>query len=101
MNSQRQPVVYTSIDSLNLNLGVKNDVVNVPNKLRYSKLLSSYRDKLAFVGDVPALLKSPRLSNSTKKTRSSGRITSLGQPGHGDATIVAKKTKKVNKRKPV
>lgn len=73
----------------------------VPNRLRYSKLLNSYRDKLAFVGDVPALLKSPRLSNSTKKTRSSGRITSLGQPGHGDVTTLAKKTKKVNKRKPV
>ncbi len=68
----------------------------VPNRMRYSKLLNTYRDELAFVGDLPQLLK-PLQNN--KKTRSSGRITSLGQPGHGDDLIVAKKAKKVNKRK--
>ena len=73
-------------------LGKLNKII-VPNRMRYSKLLNTYRDKLAFVGDVPKLFKK---SESTKKTRSSGRITSLGQPGHSDTKIVAKKTKKVN-----
>ena len=35
--------------------------------------------------------------NANKKTRSSGRITSLGQPGHGDTSNIAKKNKKVNR----
>jgi len=72
----------------------------VPNRFRYSKLLNTYREKLAFVGDVPKLLKPNGTVKKTsiKKTRSSGRITSLGQPGHGDKKIVAKQRRKVNKR---
>ena len=65
----------------------------VPNRMRYSKLLNSFRDRLAFVGDVPKLLNEIQ---TNKKTRSSGRITSLGQPGRGDTKNIAKKTKKVN-----
>lgn len=74
----------------------KLEKIIVPNRMRYSKLLNTYRDELAFVGDIPRLLK-PHTTN--KKTRSSGRITSLGQPGHGDVDTVAKKSKKVNNRK--
>ena len=58
----------------------------VPNRFRYSKLLNTYKGKLAFVGDVPNLFKIQEI----KKTRSSVRITSLGQPGHGDKSIIAK-----------
>lgn len=68
----------------------------VPNRMRYSKLLNSFRDKLAFVGDVPRLLNEIQ---TNKKTRSSGRITSLGQPGRGDTKNIAKKTKKVNTKR--
>jgi len=57
----------------------------VPNRHRYSRLLNTFRSKLAFVNDVPYLFQKQAL----KKTRSSGRITSLGQPGHGDKNIVA------------
>lgn len=66
----------------------------VPNRMRYSKLLNTFRDKLAFVGDVPKLLNEIK---PNKKTRSSDRITSLGQPGRGDTKNIAKKTKKVNR----
>jgi len=66
----------------------------VPNRMRYSKLLNSFRDRLAFVGDVPKLLNEIQ---TNKKTRSSGRITSLGQPGRGDTKNIAKKLRKVNK----
>ncbi len=59
-------VVYAFIDSQNLNLGVAHDASN---------------QKSLFVND--------------KKTRSSGRITSLGQPGHRDVSSVAKTQKKV------
>lgn len=76
----------------------KLEKIIVPNRLRYSKLLNSFRDQLAFVGDVPALMKRSKPAGAIKKTRSSGRITSLGQPGHGDNSSVAKKPKKVNKR---
>jgi uncharacterized LabA/DUF88 family protein len=65
----------------------------VPNRHRYSRLLNVFRDKLAFVSDVTYLLE----EKAQKKTRSSGRITSLGQPGHGDVKIVAKNTQLVNK----
>ncbi|HMS30838.1 MAG TPA: NYN domain-containing protein [Candidatus Saccharibacteria bacterium] len=68
----------------------------VPNRMRYSKLLNSFRDRLAFVGDVPKLLNEIQ---TNKKTRSSGRITSLGQPGRGDTKNIAKKTKKVNRKR--
>jgi uncharacterized LabA/DUF88 family protein len=68
----------------------------VPNRMRYSKLLNSFRDRLAFVGDVPKLLNEIQ---TNKKTRSSGRITSLGQPGRGDTKNIAKKTKKVNTKR--
>jgi hypothetical protein len=61
-----------------------------PNRLNYSKLLNEYRKKLAFVADIPGLFQ-PK-----QKTRSSGRITSLGQPGHGDNTIIPNRAKKVN-----
>ena len=64
----------------------------VPNRFRYSKLLSSYRHKMAFIADIPNVLE-------TKKTRSSGRISSLGQPSHGDITSVAQIMKKVKKEK--
>lgn len=74
------------------NLEKLNKII-VPNRMRYSKLLNTYRDKLAFVGDIPRVL-NPKKAN--KKTRSSGRISSLGQPGHGDASNIAKKSKKVN-----
>lgn len=74
----------------------------VPNRMRYSKLLNSFRDKLAFVGDVPQLLLPIRTDKEqnlkkkpNKKTRSSGRITSLGQPGHGDSKNIANKKNKV------
>lgn len=69
----------------------------VPNRFSYSKLLNTYRDKLAFVGDIPNILM-PIGQNrvaETKKTRSSGRITSLGQPGHGDDKILAKRGRNV------
>jgi len=70
----------------------------VPNRARYSKLLNTYRDKLVFVADIPQLLKplDTQQVKPTKKTRSSDRITSLGQPGHGDTLIVAKRMTKVN-----
>lgn len=60
----------------------------VPNRMRYSKLLNSFRDRLAFVGDVPKLLNEIQ---TNKKTRSSGRITSLGQPSHGDRSMLTKR----------
>ena len=65
----------------------------VPNRHRYSRLLNAFRGKLAFVSDLPELFKR---QNATKKTRSSGRITSLGQPGHGDKHMLAKNIKKIN-----
>lgn len=66
--------------------------IMVPNRARYSKLLNTYRGTLVFVADIPQLLKplDTQPIKSTKKTRSSDRITSLGQPGHGDKPIVAK-----------
>ena len=45
------------------------------------------------VGDT-AISISPQGVKVNKKTRSSGRITSLGQPGHGDAKNIASKAKK-------
>lgn len=69
----------------------------VPNRTRYSRLLNTYREQLAFVADVPQLIKEPK-KLSTKKTRSSDRITSLGQPGHGDTSSIAKNHRPVNKR---
>lgn len=68
----------------------KLEKIIVPNRMRYSKLLNTYHDRLAFVGDVP------KIFQVNKKTRSSGRITSLGQPGRGDSTNIAKSGKKVN-----
>lgn len=68
----------------------KLEKIIVPNRMRYSKLLNTYHEKLAFVGDVP------KLFQTNKKTRSSDRITSLGQPGRGDSPSIAKKPKKVN-----
>lgn len=62
----------------------------VPNRHRYSKLLNVFRDKLAYVSDVTSLF----LAQTSKKTRSSGRITSLGQPGHGDKKSIAKQVRK-------
>lgn len=50
----------------------------VPNRHRYSKLLNNYRNKLGFVSDIKPLLK------PIKKTRSDGRLKTLGLPGHGD-----------------
>ena len=50
----------------------------VPNRHRYSKLLNNYRNKLGFVSDIKPLL------NPIKKTRSDGRLKTLGLPGHGD-----------------
>jgi uncharacterized LabA/DUF88 family protein len=74
--------------------------IMVPNRFRYSKLLNSYRERLAFVEDVPNLLHkiTPAKNQTTKKTRSSGRITSLGQPGHGDAKIIANRYSHVNQK---
>ena len=71
--------------------------VVVPNRHRYSKLLNTYRDKLVFVGDIPnVMLKAEATKTQTnKKTRSSGRITSLGQPGHGDKKSVPKQGRTV------
>lgn len=66
----------------------------VPNRHRYSKLLNEYRDSLRFINDLKPL-SVPTKSKTNKKTRSSGRITSLGQPGHGDTKSVANRTKKV------
>lgn len=68
----------------------------VPNRHRYSRLLNAFRQKLAFVNDVPYLFQ----DKTTKKTRSSGRITSLGQPGHGDTKTVTNSNHSV-KGKPV
>ncbi|MDR2063989.1 MAG: NYN domain-containing protein [Candidatus Nomurabacteria bacterium] len=66
----------------------------VPNRFRYSKLLKShFHDYLVFVSDKVNLLQ-PK-----QKTRSSGRITSLGVPGHGDKPSIAKSKPKVNKNK--
>ncbi len=70
----------------------------VPNRMRYSKLLNTYRAKLAFVGDIPELFKK---QTEIKKTRSSGRITSLGQPGHGDDVSIAKQGKNVKNKRSV
>ncbi len=69
--------------------GKLNKII-VPNRMRYSNLLNTYHDKLAFVGDVP------KIFQTNKKTRSSGRITSLGQPGRGDDSNLAKQNKNVN-----
>jgi uncharacterized LabA/DUF88 family protein len=88
--------LYAYIDELG-----KLEKIMVPNRMRYSKLLNEYHEKLLFVSDLQQLL-SPRSipfkkQMTQKKTRSSGRITSLGQPGHGDRSIVAKKARTVNK----
>jgi len=57
----------------------------VPNRFCYSKLLKfNFHKQLAFVSDMTNLMK------SNQKTRSSGRITSLGMPGRRDASSVAK-----------
>jgi hypothetical protein len=65
----------------------------VPNRFCYSKLLKEhFHERLVFVSDKANLFQ------QNKKTRSSGRITSLGMPGHRDAPIVAKSSKKVNRR---
>lgn len=81
----------------------KLEKIMVPNRMRYSKLLNEYHDRLLFVSDLPQLLSPKHVplkkENKQKKTRSSGRITSLGQPGHGDKSIVAKKPHIVNKSK--
>lgn len=75
----------------------KLEKIIVPNRMRYSKLLNTFRHKLAFIDDVPQLL-GPLEHNpkSNKKTRSNGRITSLGQPGHGDSFSVANRPPIVN-----
>lgn len=67
------------------------EAILVPNRHRYSKLLNNYRDKLRFVSDLQPLF----LAN--KKTRSGGRSSTLGLPGHGDATNVAQNKHSVNK----
>ncbi len=66
----------------------------VPNRHRYSKLLKEYQAKLRFISDLKPL------SGPIKKTRSSGRITSLGQPGHGDTKSIAKRSSKIKRTKP-
>ncbi|MCL2451338.1 NYN domain-containing protein [Candidatus Saccharibacteria bacterium] len=69
----------------------------VPNRFRYSKLLkSNFHKYLVFVSDKTDLFK------PIKKARSSGRITSLGMPGHRDKPSLAKpraKVKQVTRRK--
>lgn len=67
----------------------------VPNRHRYSRLLNAFRDKLAFVNDVPRLFQ----HQASKKTRSSDRITSLGQPGHGDNASIARASRVVKVKK--
>lgn len=64
----------------------------VPNRHRYSKLLNIYRDKLRFVSDLRPLFL------PIKKTRSGGRSTTLGLPGHGDTMNIAKKSRNVNNK---
>lgn len=65
----------------------------VPNRHRYSKLLNEYKSKLRFISDLKPLC------DSIKKTRSSGRNSSLGQPGHGDVKSIATKPVKVKRIK--
>jgi hypothetical protein len=65
----------------------------VPNRFRYSKLLKTHFHRyLVFVSDKTNLFQ------PNKKTKSSGRITSLGMLGHGDKPIVAKPRTKVNRK---
>ena len=40
-----------------------------------------------------------KLISSQKKTRSSGRITSLGQPSHRDNSMLTKRVEKVNPKR--
>jgi len=65
----------------------------VPNRQRYSKLLNEYRQKLGFVSDLAPLF----LPN--KKTRSGGRLKTLGLPGHRDASNIAQQKSYVNRSK--
>jgi uncharacterized LabA/DUF88 family protein len=66
----------------------------VPNRFRYSKLLDRFRDNLVFVSDKTPLLK------AKQKTGSSGRISSLGMPGHRDKSSVAKSHPRVKSARP-
>jgi uncharacterized LabA/DUF88 family protein len=78
--------LYEHINSLG-----KLNLILVPNRHSYSRLLNQYRHKLRFVSD----LKSLALQN--KKTKSGVRNKSLDLLGHGDKEIITKKPKKSNK----
>lgn len=71
----------------------KLGLILVPNRHRYSRLLNNYRVKIRFVSDLRSLL----LLN--KKTRSGGRSTTLGLPGHRDTKMIANKRRNVNKER--
>jgi uncharacterized LabA/DUF88 family protein len=76
---------YQHIDSLG-----KLGYIFVPNRYRYSRLLNHYRRKMRFVSDLRGLF------TANKKTRSGGRKSSLGLPGHGDTKSLANKRDPVN-----
>ena len=79
---------YQYIDDLG-----KLGYIFVPNRFKYSQLLNHYRKKIRFVSDLKSILK------PIKKTRSGGRNSSLGLPGHGDNKNIANKGKKVKAAK--
>jgi uncharacterized LabA/DUF88 family protein len=64
----------------------------VPNQFRYSKLLRRYKSKIFFISNQKSLF----TKKDHQKTRSSGRITSLGVPGHRDKPILPNPRPKVN-----
>lgn len=79
---------YQYIDDLG-----KLGYIFVPNRFKYSRLLNHYRRKIRFVSDLRSILR------PIKKTRSGGRNSSLGLPGHGDPKNISKTGKKVNTTK--
>jgi uncharacterized LabA/DUF88 family protein len=70
----------------------KLKAIIAPNRYNYSKLLDNFSDKLFFVSDIPSVFR------QHKRPGAAFGIKALGQPGHGDKTIVSNRAQKVNSK---
>ncbi len=96
---------YSALLKLKMFRPFTRDMNDLRQKLEYlsKKKKSPRKDETlqgtSPVGDTVKIVSSDRrqVKISNKKTRSSGRITSLGQPGHGDTKSIPSKPKKAKR----
>ncbi|MGH7157839.1 MAG: NYN domain-containing protein [Candidatus Saccharimonadales bacterium] len=98
---------YSALLKLKLFRPFTRDMNDLRKKLEYlsPKKKNPLKDETlkgtSSAGDTKRILANerPRVKIGNKKTRSSGRITSLGQPGHGDIKSTTKRSPKIKRPK--